>query len=133
MPGPTPRMRLAHRARADRLVSERTGPAGADGSAGRGIVQRPARAPLSRAARAAIVAAAVGVVAYGLALALTWVWVPGGGSSAVYTTEQPVDWFTAWTNTTVVAGLVAAAAAGMALVLAVFVVARHVSGRRRAS
>jgi hypothetical protein len=75
----------------------------------------------------------VGVVAHGLALALTLVRVPGGDSSAVYTTEQPVDWFTAWTNTTVVAGLVAAAAAGMALVLAVFVVARRIIGRRRAS
>jgi hypothetical protein len=75
----------------------------------------------------------VAVVAYGLALALTWVWVPGGGSSAVYATEQPVDWFTVWNNTTVVAGLVAGAAAVMALVLAVSVVARRVSGRRRAS
>jgi hypothetical protein len=126
-------MRPAHRARADRLVPERAGPAGADGSAGRGIVQRPSPAPVSRVARAAIVAAAVAVIAYGLALALTWVWVPGGGSSAVYTTEQPVDWFTVRSNTTVVAGLVAVAAAVMALVLAVFVVARHVSVRGRAS
>jgi hypothetical protein len=75
----------------------------------------------------------VAVIAYGLALALTWVWVPGGGSSAVYTTEQPVDWFTVRSITTVVAGLVAVAAAVMALVLAVIAVARHVSVRGRDS
>lgn len=107
-------------------------PAGTEGSAARGIVQHPKRAPLSRVARAAIVAGAVAVVAYGLALALTWLWVPGGGTSVVYTSEQRIDWFTFGTNTTVVAGLIAAVAAVTAIVLAVFVVVRRIGGRRRA-
>lgn len=114
-------------------MSESVDPAGTEGSAAHGIAQRPPRAPLSRVARAAIVAGVVAVVAYGLALALTWLWMPGGGSPVVYTTEQRIDWFTIGTNTTVVAGLIAAVAAITALVLAAFVVLRRIGGRRRAS
>ncbi|KQR64232.1 hypothetical protein ASF89_06580 [Frigoribacterium sp. Leaf172] len=108
-------------------------PAGTERPAAHGIVQRPPRALLSRVARAAIVAGVVAVVAYGLALALTWLLVPGAGSSVVYTTEQRIDWFTIGANTTVVAGLIAAVAAVTALVLAAFVVVRRIGGRRRAS
>ena len=114
-------------------MSEAVDPAGTELSAAHRIVRRPPRAPLSRVARAAIVAGVVAVVGYGLALALTWLWVPGGGSSVVYTTEQRIDWFTIGTNTTVVAGLIAAVAAVTALVLAAFVLVRRIGGRRRAS
>jgi len=114
-------------------MSESVDPAGTERSAAHGIVQRPPRAPLSRVARAAIVAGVVAVVAYGLALALTWLWMPGGGSPVAYTTEQRIDWFTIGTNATGVAGLIAAVAAITALVLAAFVVLRRIGGRRRAS
>lgn len=114
-------------------MSESVDPAGAERSAPHGIVSRPTRAQLSRVSRAAIVAGVVAVVAYGLALAWTWLWVPGGGSSIVYTTQQRIDWFTIGTNAAVVAGLIAAVAAVTALVLAASVVLRRIGGRRRAS